>query len=257
MILVEALRIAFGLGFARSYALQGVSFSVAKGESFGLVGESGSGKSTVLNCISGLHNHWQGKIEVEGTVLTRRRPISFYRRVQMVFQDPYGSLHPRHTIDHTLKEPIAIHRLGDANRRVEQVLSEVGLGAKFRFRYPHQLSGGQRQRVAIARALILEPEILLLDEPTSALDVSIQAEVLNLLQDIRSARNLTYILVSHDLAVVSHMCKTIAVMNHGEIVEIIDRGQLSAGSFEKGYTRQLFLASRGYDRQAIDQFVDF
>ena len=257
MILVEALRIAFGHGFARSYALQGVSFSVAKGESFGLVGESGSGKSTVLNCISGLHNHWQGKIEVEGTALARRRPISFYRRVQMVFQDPYGSLHPRHTIDHTLKEPIAIHRLGDANRRVEQVLSEVGLGAKFRFRYPHQLSGGQRQRVAIARALILEPEILLLDEPTSALDVSIQAEVLNLLQDIRSARNLTYILVSHDLAVVSHMCKTIAVMNHGEIVEIIDRGQLAAGIFEKGYTRQLFLASRGYDRQAIDQFVDF
>lgn len=257
MILVEALEIAFGQGFARSHALQGVSFSVTRGESFGLVGESGSGKSTVLNCISGLHNHWHGRIEVAGKALTRRRPISFFRRVQMVFQDPYGSLHPRHTIDRTLKEPIAIHGLGDANRRVVQVLSEVGLGARFRFRYPHQLSGGQRQRVAIARALILEPEILLLDEPTSALDVSIQAEVLNLLQDIRSARNLTYILVSHDLAVVSHMCKNIAVMNHGKIVEIIDRGQLAAGSFEKGYTRQLFLASRGYDRQAIDQFVDF
>jgi peptide/nickel transport system ATP-binding protein len=137
------------------------------------------------------------------------------------------------------------------------VLNEVGLGPQFRFRYPHQLSGGQRQRVAVARALILEPEVLLLDEPTSALDVSIQAEVLNLLQEIRRLRGLTCILVSHDLAVVSHMCREIAVMNRGEIVETIDREQLTTGVFTKGYTRQLFLAGKGYDRKTIDQFKDF
>jgi len=257
MVRVTDLNVIFGQGLARNHAVRNVCFSVGRGESFGLVGESGSGKSTVLNCISGLLNNWQGRIDIDGTELSHKRDLTFYRKVQMVFQDPYGSLHPRHTIDRTLKEPIAIHKLGDGNRRVEQVLGEVGLGPQFRFRYPHQLSGGQRQRVAVARALILEPEIILLDEPTSALDVSIQAEVLNLLQDIRHERNLTYILVSHDLAVVSHMCDTISVMSRGETVEIISRKQLQEGTLKHHYTRQLLLASKGYDRAAIDQFQDF
>jgi len=257
MLRAKDLNVIFGHGSSRNHAVKDVCFSVNKGESFGLVGESGSGKSTVLNCISGLLNNWHGTIEIDGTVLTHKRNLSFYRKVQMVFQDPYGSLHPRHTIDRTLKEPVAIHKLGDSNRRVEQVLKEVGLGPQFRFRYPHQLSGGQRQRVAVARALILEPEIILLDEPTSALDVSIQAEVLNLLQDIRQERNLTYILVSHNLAVVSHMCDTISVMNRGETVEIISRKQLQDGNLKQHYTRQLLIASKGYDRAAIDQFQDF
>ncbi|HBH29755.1 MAG TPA: ABC transporter ATP-binding protein, partial [Desulfofustis sp.] len=133
----------------------------------------------------------------------------------------------------------------------------VGLGPQFRFRYPHQLSGGQRQRVAVARALILEPEIVLLDEPTSALDVSIQAEVLNLLWEIRRERGLTYVLVSHDLAIVSHMCDTISVMKQGKTVEIINREQLRNGDITEDYTRQLLIAGRGYDRAAIDNFQDF
>ncbi len=257
MLQLNNINVFFGHGSSRNHAVKNVSFSVEKGKSFGLVGESGSGKSTVLNCISGLTQDSTGTIEIDGKVLGPKRDMEYYRKVQMVFQDPYGSLHPRHTVDKTLKEPIEIHKLGDANRRVAKVLDEVGLGSEFRFRFPHQLSGGQRQRVAIARALILEPQVMLLDEPTSALDVSIQAEVLNLLQDIRRERNLTYVLVSHDLAVVSHMCDKISVMNRGETVEIISREQLSSGELKHQYTRQLLVASKGYNREAIDQFQDF
>lgn len=257
MLSVDNLNITFGHGKAKNHALRDVSFTVEKGDSFGLVGESGSGKSTVLNCISGLLREWTGSIRVAGKEVQRKRQIDFYRRVQMVFQDPYASLHPRHTIDSTLKEPVAIHKLGNANEKVAKVLDEVGLSPRFRFRFPHQLSGGQRQRVAIARALILEPEVLLLDEPTSALDVSIQAEVLNLLQDIRVQRNITFVLVSHDLAVVSHMCNNVLVMNQGQVVESISQKQLRESAPEHAYTRQLLLASKGYDRTAIDQFKEF
>ena len=257
MLSIDQLNITFGHGEEANHALKEITFNVSRGESFGLVGESGSGKSTVLNCISGLLNHWTGEIKVDGEAVTQKRDLAFYRKVQLVFQDPYSSLHPRHTIDRTLKEPLAIHGFSDINQRVEQVLKDVDLGPQFRFRYPHQLSGGQRQRVAVARALILEPEIILLDEPTSALDVSIQAEVLNLLQDLRSKRNLTYIMVSHDLAVVSYMCDNCAVMSQGAIVEMISAEQLRSGNLNQDYTRQLFTASKGYDRAAIDQFQDF
>ncbi len=257
MLSIDQLNITFGHGEEANHALKEITFNVSRGESFGLVGESGSGKSTVLNCISGLLNHWTGEIKVDGEAVTQKRDLAFYRKVQLVFQDPYSSLHPRHTIDRTLKEPLAIHGFSDINQRVEQVLKDVDLGPQFRFRYPHQLSGGQRQRVAVARALILEPEIILLDEPTSALDVSIQAEVLNLLQDLRSKRNLTYIMVSHDLAVVSYMCDNCAVMSQGAIVEMISAEQLRSGNLNQNYTRQLFTASKGYDRAAIDQFQDF
>jgi len=257
MLRIDSLNLIFGHGRTKNHAVNNVSFSVEKGDSFGLVGESGSGKSTVLNCISGLLNSWSGSIVVAGKEVQPKRSVEFYRRVQMVFQDPYGSLHPRHTIDTTLKEPLAIHRFSNANDRVMQVLEEVGLGPQFRFRFPHQLSGGQRQRVAIARALILEPELLLLDEPTSALDVSIQAEVLNLLQDIRRERKLTYVLVSHDLAVVSHMCDNVLVMNQGQMVESITKKQLKDETPKQNYTKQLLLASKGYNRHVIDQFMDY
>jgi peptide/nickel transport system ATP-binding protein len=175
----------------------------------------------------------------------------------MVFQDPFGSLHPRHTVDRALAEPIAVHGLADAEARIRRALDEVGLGPSFRFRYPHQLSGGQRQRVAIARALVLEPAILLLDEPTSALDVSIQAEVLNLLVELRRARALTLVLVSHNLAVVGHMCGRLAVMNAGRIVEELTVDQLRREAPREAYTRQLLRASRGYDRAAAAELVSY
>jgi len=257
MIEVEGLDVAFGRGKHAVRAARDVSFRVAEGESFGLVGESGSGKSTVVRALCGLNPTWTGRMAIAGQPLAARRDKAFYKLVQMVFQDPYGSLHPRHTVDRILSEPIAIHGLGDAERRVARALEEVGLGPTFRFRFPHQLSGGQRQRVAVARALILEPRVILLDEPTSALDVSIQAEVLNLLRRIKRERNLTYILVSHNLSVVAHMCGRIAVMNRGRIVEELSVVQLREREPTQDYTRQLLTASLGYDREAIARFVDF
>ncbi|MEM7025457.1 MAG: ABC transporter ATP-binding protein, partial [Pseudomonadota bacterium] len=206
MIRVEDLCVTFGTGRRRLRAVDHASFDVASGEVFGLVGESGCGKSTILRTLAGLEQDWQGSIEIDGTVLGARRQRAFYKLVQMVFQDPYGSLHPRKTVNATLMQSVAIHRLDRATQRIERALTDVGLDPSFRFRYPHQLSGGQRQRVAIARALILEPKVMLLDEPTSALDVSVQAEVLNLLSTLRREHGLTYLLVSHDLAVIDHMC---------------------------------------------------
>ena len=231
-------------------ALKGVSLDVAKGESFGLVGESGSGKSTLLRAIAGLAPVSAGTIAIGGEAIGRRRSKAFYRKVQMVFQDPYGSLHPRQTVDRLLQEPLAIHGIADGERRILRALDEVGLGSGFRFRYSHQLSGGQRQRVAIARALILEPSILLLDEPTSALDASVQAEVLNLLEDVRQARGLTFLMVSHDLAVVTHMCDRLMVMQNGEAVEHLDAGALARRQVTKDYTRNLLKASGGFSRTA-------
>jgi peptide/nickel transport system ATP-binding protein len=166
----------------------------------------------------------------------------------MVFQDPYGSLHPRQTVDRLLLEPLAVHGFSDIEPRIIRALDEVGLGSGFRFRYSHQLSGGQRQRVAIARALILEPSILLLDEPTSALDASVQAEVLNLLEQVRRARGLTFLMVSHDLAIITHMCERLMVMQSGEEVERLDAAELAARRVAKDYTRNLLTASAGFVR---------
>jgi len=231
-------------------ALKEVSLTVAPGESFGLVGESGSGKSTLLRAVAGLSPVSGGTIQVNGKTLDGRRSKEFYRQVQMVFQDPYGSLHPRQTVDRLLLEPLAIHGFADTERRIVRALEEVGLGSGFRFRYSHQLSGGQRQRVAIARALILEPSILLLDEPTSALDASVQAEVLNLLEEVRAARNLTFIMVSHDLAVVTHMCDRLMVMQHGREVELLASADLVSRNVSQDYTRNLLVASEGFQRSA-------
>ncbi len=243
-IRVENLNVSFG----DSHVVKDLSFSVASGESYGIVGESGSGKSTVLRVLSGLNRDWSGTVEITGQAQPKIRDKAFYRAVQMVFQDPYGSLHPKKTVDDTLAEPLAIHGIGDAETRIGRAMSEVGLPASFRFRYPHQLSGGQRQRVAIARALVLEPTILLLDEPTSALDVSIQAEVLNLLQALRHERKLTYVLVSHDLAVVAHMCQRLLVMQFGRGVEEMTAQTLAARSPQTDYARQLLTASEGFRR---------
>jgi peptide/nickel transport system ATP-binding protein len=257
MLRVLDLVVGFGKREARTIAVDGASFSVASGASFGLVGESGSGKSTVLRAIAGLNHAWTGLIEIDGQAVGPVRGKAFFKHVQMVFQDPYGSLHPRHTVDRILAEPLAVHRMADRDRRIRRALDEVGLPQSFRFRYPHQLSGGQRQRVAIARALILEPKLILLDEPTSALDVSVQAEILNLLQRLRGERGLTYVLVSHNLAVVAHMCEVIAVMNAGRIVEQMDIETLSRGEPAHPYTRQLLRASLGYDAAAAASFSTF
>jgi len=245
VIAVEELGVRFGQDRDAVQAVEGVSFRVAEGESFGLVGESGCGKSTVLRVLCGLQREWQGRVEIAGAPLSRRPPRAFFRSVQMVFQDPYGSLHPRFTVEATLSEPLAIHRLGERRQRVERVLEAVGLDPAFRYRFPHQLSGGQRQRVAIARALILEPRVLLLDEPTSALDVSVQAEILNLLSTLRAERGLTFLLVSHDLAVVSHLCSRLAVMQAGRLVEQLPVETLRSGAAAEPYTRDLIEASRG------------
>ena len=246
------LGVSFGEGASRIRAVDGVSFAVAEGEAYGLVGESGCGKSTLLRVLAGLNSRWTGSMTVAGQRLASRRSRAQYRLMQMVFQDPYGSLHPRHTVDALLGEPLAIHSLDDADRRIVAALDRVGLGASFRFRYPHQLSGGQRQRVAIARALVLEPRVLLLDEPTSALDVSIQAEVLNLLADLRRERRLTYLFVSHDLAVVSHMCSRVGVMRAGKLLEEATVDALLANGPTHPYTQQLYQASAGYDRRLAD-----
>jgi len=231
-------------------ALDDVSLTVAPGESFGLVGESGSGKTTLLRAVAGLAPVSSGGIAVDGQKLGAKRDKAFYRKVQMVFQDPYGSLHPRQTVDRLLLEPLAIHGFADAEGRIVRALDEVGLGSSFRFRYSHQLSGGQRQRVAIARALILEPSILLLDEPTSALDASVQAEVLNLLEQLRATRNLTFVMVSHDLAVVTHMCDRLMVMQSGRAVEELASGDLAARRVTQDYTRGLLTASAGFRRDS-------
>jgi peptide/nickel transport system ATP-binding protein len=253
MLDVADLHVRFG----EVHAVRGASFTVAAGESYGIVGESGSGKSTVLRAIAGLNADWTGTIRIAGQTLGRHRERAFHKRVQMVFQDPYGSLHPRHTVDRVLSEPLAIHGMDDAENRIERALREVGLGPAFRFRFPHQLSGGQRQRVAIARALILEPQVLLLDEPTSSLDVSVQAEILNLLVRLRRQHGLTYVLVTHNLAVVAHMCERLAVMNQGRIVEEMTVDQLRAREPTQDYTRQLLRASLGYDREAARAMVTF
>lgn len=242
-IRIEDLNVWFGSGVDRNDAVQSASFAVAEGESFGLVGESGSGKSTILRAIAGLIPTWSGVMEVAGETLGPRRSRAFHKKVQMVFQDPYGSLHPRQTVDRVLSEAMQLHGLTDIDRRIARLLDDVGLGLGFRFRYPHQLSGGQRQRVAIARALAPEPEILLLDEPTSALDVSVQAEILNLLVDLRTERELTFVMVSHDLGVVGHLCQRAAIMRDSRIVELVDIADMRAARVEHAYTRHLLESS--------------
>ncbi|MHB9835343.1 ABC transporter ATP-binding protein [Paraburkholderia terrae] len=247
MIDVDAVTVRFRTAAGAVDAVRNASFHVAQGEVFGLVGESGSGKSTILRALSGLTPIAQGTMRIAQQAQAAQK-----RDVQMVFQDPYGSLHPRFTVDQTLREPLRINGIDRHEERIVNALREVGLNASFRFRYPHQLSGGQRQRVAIARALIVEPRVLLLDEPTSALDVSVQAEILNLLKRLHQERNLTMILVSHNLAVVGFLCSRVAIMRNGEIVEELDIERVRAQQVESEYSRSLLLATGGYRRKAVE-----
>ncbi|MFM9925782.1 ABC transporter ATP-binding protein [Variovorax sp. H27-G14] len=251
----HGLDVFYGHGAQRHQAVKQASFEVRKGESFGVVGGSGSGKSTLLRVLAGLDGDWQGDVEVLG----HRRvagvaPQREYRlKVQMIFQDPFGSLHPRHTVDRCLSEAMRFHGFDRIEQRVVSALERVGLGKSFRFRFPHQLSGGQRQRVAIARALVLEPEVLLLDEPTSALDASIQAEVLNLLMEVRRDLGTTFLFVSHDLGVIAHMCERVAVMRQGVVVETLAAAQITAGQVAHPYTRELL--ANCYAAQPLDPVV--
>ena len=247
----QGLQVRYG----HHVALHDTTLAVSAGQAFGIVGASGSGKSTVLRALCGLAPLAAGQVrllDAAGAALAQPAPgsLAFRRAVQMVFQDPYGALHPRQTVDRQLAEPLAIHRIADADARIAQALADVGLAPGLRFRYPHQLSGGQRQRVAIARALILEPQVLLLDEPTSALDASVQAEVLNLLEALRARHGLSFILVSHDLAVVGHLCEQLVVMHQGRVVEQLSRAELAAQRVQAEASRTLMAAAIGYRRAA-------
>ncbi|MBB4478410.1 ABC transporter ATP-binding protein [Rhizobium etli] len=243
MINVRDLDVVFSSGKNRNHVVRGISFQVSPGETLGIVGESGCGKSTVLRCLAGMEAGWTGQIELGGKPIGKKRSREELTSAQMVFQDPYGSLHPRHRIGTALAEPLRAMRHADIWSKVERALIQVGLPASFANRFPHELSGGQRQRVAIARALILSPPILLLDEPTSALDVSVQAEILNLLADQREEKGLTYLLVSHDLAVIAHMCDRVLIMKNGGFVDELTKADLQAGITHDAYARELFEAS--------------
>jgi oligopeptide/dipeptide ABC transporter ATP-binding protein len=225
-------------------AVDGVDLGLARGETLGLVGESGCGKSTLGRCIVGLEVPTAGEIHYEGALLPASRDRSTRRRIQMVFQDPYSSLNPRMTVRQTLRELLRFHRLAPRqglDARCRELVDLVGLGPRALDAYPRQFSGGQRQRVSIARALALEPELLVADEPVSALDVSVQATVLNLLDELRGRLGLTVLLIAHNMAVVRHVCDRVAVMYLGRIVETASTEELFTNA-RHPYTQALLRA---------------
>ena len=225
-------------------ALKGVSFSLHTGKSLGVVGESGSGKSTLARLVMALDTPTSGQVLLQGQDLNRLEADALRRArkdFQMVFQDPYGSLDPRQTVERIVTEPLQVQ--GDTNRaeqreRATAVLQQVGLRPQDVDKYPHEFSGGQRQRIAIARALITKPKLIVADEPVSALDVSVQAQVLNLMQDLQTEFGITYMLISHDLAVINHLCDEVVVLYHGEIVERGSPAQLFQHA-QHPYTQKL------------------
>jgi len=207
------------------HAVRGVSLKISKGDVLGLVGESGCGKTTLAMMLLGLLPPTQGEVLIDGENIFKENRGSVAKRIQPVFQDPFSSLNPRKTIGQIVSLPLRVHKACEPSMlksNVEKMLDIVGLQKRYINCYPNQLSGGQRQRVAVARALIMKPDVVLLDEPTSALDVSVQSQILNLLLDLRSELNLTYVLISHDLSVVEHMANKVAVMYLGRIVESSD-----------------------------------
>ncbi len=253
LVVAEGLRKEFRLGQGeRLTALDDVSLEIRRGETFGLVGESGSGKSTVSRALLALMPVDAGTVRFDGTdvhALGRGDLRTLRRRMQMVFQDPFAALNRRQTVEQIVAAPLEAHGVGDrASRaqRVAETLDLVGLGAAYRARRPREMSGGQCQRVAIARALALGPDFVVLDESVSALDVSIQAQILNLLNDLQQQLGLTYLFISHDLAVVRYMASTVAVMQRGSIVERGTREQLFSRA-DHDYTRQLMAAIPAVD----------
>ncbi len=229
-------------------AVDGVSFSIRRGETLGLVGESGCGKTTTGRCILQLEKPTSGQIIFEGQELTafsEKQLRKVRRRMQVIFQDPYSSLNPRMTVGQIIAEPLAVHAIVPERlarkARVTQLLSHAGLLPAMAYRYPHELSGGQRQRVGVARALAMEPSLIICDEPVSALDVSIQAQIINLLEELQAEFGLTYLFVAHDLSVVRHISDRVAVMYLGKIAEITDRKSLYENP-QHPYTKALLSA---------------
>ncbi len=230
-------------------AVDGVTLHIREGETLGLVGESGCGKSTTGRAILQLHRPTEGRVSFEGEELTElkseRQLFPYRRQMQMIFQDPYASLNPRMTVGDIISEPIRTHRLLEGSHatrtRVQQLMAQVGLNPQYVRRYPHEFSGGQRQRIGIARALATEPKFIVCDEPISALDVSIQAQIMNLLQDLQREFNLTYLFIAHDLAVVRHISDRIAVMYLGKLVEVADYKSIYADP-KHPYTQALISA---------------
>jgi len=229
-------------------AVDGLDFAIKKGETLGLVGESGCGKSTCGRAILQLYRPTAGVVMFEGQDLCKlqgEKLRQMRRRMQMIFQDPYASLNPRMTVGDIIGEPIEIHHLAKSKKerqeRVQELLRVVGLNPYFSNRYPHEFSGGQRQRIGVARALAVEPEFIVCDEPVSALDVSIQAQIINLLEELQSSLNLTYLFIAHDLSVVRHISDRVAVMYLGKIVELADRTTLYENPLHP-YTKALLSA---------------
>ncbi|MBX7157690.1 MAG: ATP-binding cassette domain-containing protein [Verrucomicrobiae bacterium] len=255
LLRVKNLRVYFesGAGLLKKSqapikAVDGVSFHIERSKAIGLVGESGSGKSTIGKAILGLVPVTSGEILYDGIALEKLsnqefRPLR--KRLQMIFQDPFNSLNPRLTVFQIIGEALEIHfpqfSRKDREDRVADLLKKVGLLAEHRFRYPHEFSGGQRQRIGIARALAVEPEFIVCDEPVSALDVSVQAQIINLLQDLQEEFQLTYLFIAHDLAVVEHLCSEVVVLYQGKIVEMGSREQLYAEP-QHDYTKKLLAA---------------
>jgi len=228
-------------------AVDDVSFTIYKGETLGLVGETGCGKTTVGRTVIRLYDPTAGQILFDGVDITRLRGESLRhmrRRMQMIFQDPYASLNPRMTVGAILSEPLVVHRVAqgkERRKRVEELLDLVGFSSYFINRYPHEFSGGQRQRIGIARALALNPDLIICDEPISSLDVSIQAQVVNLLEELQDRLGLTYLFIAHDLSMVRHISDRIAVMYLGKIVELADRDEIYLNPLHP-YTQALMSA---------------
>ncbi|MBQ3456556.1 MAG: ATP-binding cassette domain-containing protein [Synergistaceae bacterium] len=236
MLKVENLKKHFHTQSGTVHSVDGVSLTVSRGETLGLVGESGCGKTTTARTIIRLYEPDEGRIIFDGhdiTHITQRELLPFRKRIQMIFQDPYASLNPRMTAGDIIREPMIVHRVpkDEHSDRVNHLLELVGLNSEQAGRYPHEFSGGQRQRIGIARALAAEPDMIICDEPISALDVSIQAQIVNMLEDLQKSLGLTYLFIAHDLSMVRHISTRVAVMYLGNIVEIAPSDEL--------YTRPL------------------